>query len=102
MPADDSLASVSGTADNRRARVTERQVQRERAAHAWRAAQLDLAAKQIRQLAADRQPQTRAAVLAARAGIGLLERLEHDPLLLGRNADAGIRHLERDDATRPG
>ena len=43
-------------ADDRRADVAERQVERERAAHARRAAQLDLAAEQARQLAADRRP----------------------------------------------
>ena len=33
-------------------------------------------------------------------GIGLLERLEDDLLLLRRNADAGIGDLERDDGRR--
>src|SRR6185436_17503625 len=83
----------------RRACVTNRQVQRERAAHTRGAAQLDLTTKQTCQLSTDRQSQTRAAVLAARARVGLLERLEHDALLLRRNADAGIGYLERDDAT---
>ena len=59
--------------------------------------QLDLAAEQVRELAADREAKTGAAVLAAGAGIGLLERLEDDLLLLERNADAGVGDLEGDD-----
>ena len=62
---------------------------------ARRAAQLDLAAQQEGELAADGEAQAGAAVLAAGAGVGLLERLEDDALLLGRDADAGIGDLER-------
>ena len=72
-----------------------RQVERESAAHAGRAAQPDLAAEQVRKLAADREAEARAAVFAAGAGVGLLERLEDDLLLLRRDADAGVRDLER-------
>ena len=50
----------------------------------------------LRQFAADRQAQTGAAVFAAGAGIGLLERLEDDALLFRRDADAGVGDLERD------
>ena len=78
----------------------QRQVERERAALARRAAQLDLAAEQVGKLAADRQAQAGAAVLAAGAGVGLLEGLEDDLLLLGRDADAGVRDLEGDDRRR--
>ena len=67
---------------------------------AGRAVQLDFAAEQLRQLAADREAEAGAAVLAAGAGVGLLERLEDDLLLLQRNADAGVGHLERDDRRR--
>ena len=74
-----------------RRRIDLRQVQRERAALARRADQPDLAAQQARQLAADRQAEARAAVLAAGAAVGLLERLEDDLLLVRRDADAGIR-----------
>ena len=66
------------------------------------AAQLNLAAEQAGQLAADGEAEAGAAVLAAGAGVGLLERLEDDALLLGRDADAGVRHLEGDDARPPG
>ena len=72
----------------------DRQVQRERAALARRADQPDLAAEQRRQLAADGEAETGAAVLAAGAGVGLLERLEDQPLLLGRDADAGVADLD--------
>ena len=80
----------------RRAGVGERQVQRERAALARLAAEADLAAEQGRELAADREAEAGAAVLAARAGVGLLERLEDQLLLLGRDADAGVGDHERD------
>ena len=54
------------------------------------AGQPDFAAEQARDFAADRQAQARAAVLAAGATVGLLERFEDDLLLLRRNADAGV------------
>jgi uncharacterized protein (TIGR03032 family) len=54
----------------------------------------DFAAQQEGQLAADGEAQSGAAVFAAGRGIGLLERLEDDLLLLGRDADAGIRDDE--------
>src|SRR5437870_4335651 len=38
-----------------------------------------------------------AAVLAAGAAVGLLERLEDDLLLVVLDADAGVAHGERDD-----
>ena len=84
----------------RRAGVGQRQVQRERAALARRAHQPDLAAEQRRQLAADGEAETGAAVLAAGAGVGLLERLEDQPLLLRRDADAGVGDLDGDGALR--
>ncbi len=60
--------------------------------------QPDLAAEQRRELAADREAEAGAAVLAAGAGVGLLERLEDQPLLLRRDADAGVGDLEGDRA----
>ena len=81
----------------RRTHIVERQIQRESAAVALTALQANFAAEQIRQFAADRQAQARAAVLAACAGVRLLERLEDDLLLVGRDADAGVAHLEGDD-----
>src|SRR4029077_12691672 len=65
-------------------------------AAARHAAQADFAAQQVRQLAADGQSQTGAAVLAGSARIRLLESFEYDPLLLRRNADAGIADRELD------
>ena len=79
----------------------QRQVEGERAALAVDAGQPDLAAQQRRQLAADGQAQAGAAVLARGAGIGLLEGLEDEPLLLRRDADAGVLDGERDDLLRP-
>jgi hypothetical protein len=83
-----------------RAHVFERQVEGERAAHAHRAAQLDLAAEQIRELAADGETEARAAVLSRGAGVGLLERLEDDLLLFDGDADVGVGDFERDDRSR--
>ena len=82
--------------------VFHRQIEREGAALARRAVQLDFAAEQVREFAADREAEAGAAVLAAGAGVGLLERLEDDLLLFQRNADAGVGHLEGDDAQAPG
>jgi len=50
---------------------------------------------EVRQIAADRESQSRAPILAAGAGVGLLERLEDDLLLLDGNTNAGIGDLER-------
>jgi hypothetical protein len=70
------------------------------AALAGRGDDLQLAAQQAGDLAADRQAQARAAVLAAGGAVGLLEGLEDDPLLVLGNADAGVgdregQHLAR-------
>ena len=59
--------------------------------------QLDFAAEQVCEFAADRQTKARAAVTPTGAGVRLLEGLEYDALLLRRNADASIGHLERND-----
>ena len=69
-----------------------RHVELERAALVGGADDGDLAAQQARDFAADRQPETGAAVLATRAAVGLLERLEDDPLLGGRDTDPGVAH----------
>ena len=60
----------------------------------------DFAAQQHGQFAADGQAQAGAAVFARRAGIGLLEGLEDEPLLLRRDADAGVLDGEGDDLLR--
>jgi hypothetical protein len=80
--------------------VALRQVQGEGAADAGRADEPDLAAEQPRQLAADREAEAGAAVLARGRAVGLLERLEDDLLLVGRDADAGVRDRERDHLAR--
>ena len=67
-----------------------RQIQGERAAVARAALEHELAAEQPGELAADRETEAGAAVLAAGAAVGLLERLEDDLLLVRRDADAGV------------
>ena len=75
----------------------DRQEQGERAALPVDAGELDLAAEQHGQLAADGQAQAGAAVFAGGAGVGLLEGLEDEALLLRRDADAGVLDGEGDD-----
>src|SRR5262245_46892148 len=75
--------------------IVQRQIERERAALIRRAAEPDLAAEESRQLSADRQAKSGAAVLSARASIGLLECFENNLLLLRRNSDARVAHRER-------
>ena len=96
MLADAAALLGLGHAGRRRTHVGLRQIEREGAALAGRALQLDFAAEQVGQFAADGQAQTGAAELAAGARIGLLEGLEDDALLFRRNADAGIGDLEGD------
>src|SRR5262249_185736 len=83
-----------------RSDISQRQIQREGAARAGRAAQLDFAAEEVGQLTADGQPQPGAAVFAAGAGIRLHEGLENDLLFLVRNTDAGIGNFESHDRRR--
>ena len=71
--------------------VVQRQVQRERAALARRALQAHFAAEQAGDFADDRKAQAGAAVLARGARVGLLERLEHDLLLLRRRCRCRCR-----------
>jgi len=66
------------------------------AAFAQSAFQPDPPAKQTRQFARDRQAQACAAVSAADRSVSLLKGIENALLLLGRYADAGIRHGEGD------
>ena len=65
------------------------------------AGELDFAAEQHGQFAADGEAQAGAAVLARGAGVGLLEGLEDEPLLLRRDADAGVLDGEGDDLAGP-
>ena len=62
------------------------------------AGQGEFAAEQPRDLPRNGQPEPRAAVFARGRAVGLLERLEDEALFLWRDADAGIRHAEGDDA----
>ena len=77
--------------------VVQRQVEGEGAALPVDAGELDFAAEQHGQLAADGEAQAGAAVFAGGAGVGLLEGLEDEPLLLRRDADAGVLDGEGDD-----
>ena len=53
-----------------------------------------VAAHEPRQAPADDKTEASAAVLPGRGTVGLSERLEEPGLLLGRNADAGVRHTD--------
>ena len=74
------------------------QVERHRGPEARALARLafcpHIPAHQQGQLAADGQAQASAAIAARSRAVGLLEALEQAPHLLGRNADAGVAHLE--------
>ena len=59
--------------------------------------ELNFAAQQRRDFAADREAQSRPAVFAGDRSVGLLERLEDDAMLVGSDSDTGIFHRERDD-----
>ncbi len=59
--------------------------------------QPDFPAQQRGQFAGNGQAQARAAVFAARARIGLLERLKDQFLLFRRDADARVADFKRDD-----
>src|SRR5262245_31363962 len=72
------------------------QVESKDAAFAPRARQADFAAQPSGDLAADREAEPRAAVLAAGRAIDLLERLEDDSLLFRGYSDAGVGHGESD------
>src|ERR1700682_517399 len=73
------------------------QVQRESAAFGRGAAQLNFAAQQACQFAADGQTQPGASVLAAGAGICLLKCLEDDSLFFVRNSNSRVRYFEGND-----
>ncbi len=73
-----------------------RQVERERAAFAGGRLDMDLAAEQARDLAADRQAEPRAAIAAARRPVRLLERLEDHAQLVRGDPDARVHDREPD------
>src|SRR5204862_386756 len=60
----------------------------------------DRPTEQPRDLAADRQPESGAAVLPARRAICLLERLENEAQLVFRDADAAVRDGKCDHGVR--
>src|ERR1700727_2164689 len=73
------------------------EVEGECAAFTGFAPQMDFAPKKVCELAADCEPETGSSVSPVGARVGLLEGLEDDALLLWRNANAGVPHLERND-----
>src|SRR5215204_1102204 len=77
-----------------------RKVHRERAAESRTARQVDLAAKESRDLTANGESQTGSAVLARSGAIGLTERFPNDLLLVFRNSNSRIVYFERDHMTR--
>src|SRR5581483_9103821 len=76
--------------------IQERQIQGKCATTAGYAAQANLTAQQVRELAADRKTQSGAPVLSRRTRVGLLERLEDDLLLLERDPDTRVADREFD------
>ena len=82
------------------ARIIERQVEREGAALPMHAGELDLAAEQHRQFAADGESESGAAILAGGSGVRLLKGFEYQSLLLGRDADAGVLDRESQHLVR--
>ena len=72
------------------ARVVQWQVEGERAALSEDAHELDFSAKQHGQFTADGEAEPGATVFPGRAGVGLLEGFEDEPLLLLRDTDAGV------------
>jgi len=94
-------SSISRMNPRGRSDIGLRQIKREVASHAHVASQLDFAAQQTSEFAADRQTQTCASVLAAGTSIGLLKSFKDDSLFFGRNADAGISNFKCQNARRP-
>src|SRR5437763_17056070 len=80
--------------------VALRQIESEMRARAVLARHANLAAEEPGDLAADRKTAACTAELARGRGIGLLEGLENDPLLLVGNPDTGIGNAEGDDRRR--
>src|SRR5581483_3569464 len=80
--------------------VGRRQVEREDAPLAGLGVHTDLAAEETCDLAADREAEARAAVAPRRRPVRLLERLEDEPQLVLRDADAGVDHGEPDHGVR--
>src|SRR4051812_15805667 len=58
------------------------------------AVDLELAAHQLHEVPADRQPEPGAAIATADRSVGLRERLEQALLLFGAHADPGVTHFE--------
>src|SRR5579864_5879413 len=77
-----------------------RQKEGERAPAPWSARNAEFAAEEARDIAADRQAETRSAVSSTGRTVGLLKGFEDELLLFGRNADSGVGDVERHVALR--
>src|SRR5690606_21024680 len=74
-----------------------RQVEGEGASPARFALELQFPAQEVGEFPADRQAEAGSAVLAHRAAVDLLERLEDEAALVLGNTDAGVLHGEGHD-----
>ena len=94
--------AAAGQAGSARAggRGRERQLDPEDGAGALGADHADAAAHALDHLGADREAEAGAAAAAGRRGVGLLEGLEDALLHAGRDADAGVLHLDADRVLR--
>ncbi len=74
--------------------IFDRQIKREGRPLTRRAVQVNFAAEQARQFAADGKAEAGTAIFAAGRGVRLLEGFENDLLFLQRNANAGVGDFE--------
>src|SRR5580704_13690109 len=96
------MVRKAGSTDDLRgwADIGLRQIKSEGTALARSASQLDFSTEEAGQFAADRETKARAAVLAAGAGICLLESFKDNSLLIRRDADTAIGDLKRHNGGR--
>ena len=90
----DRLGRSSSAVERRAGPASRSGGEPERRPDARRALHADLAAHELDEAPADGQAQAGAAEAPRGGGVGLRERLEQHVELLGRDADAGVAHLE--------
>src|SRR5690606_21981377 len=88
---------LRGSRAARHGAVAPREIEGERAPLAGLAVDPELPAQEIGDLAADGEAEPGTTVLAVRPTVRLLKRLEDDVVLLARDADPGVAHVEGDD-----
>src|SRR5690348_6915341 len=91
-----SLSSTISTVLMRASSLAYRQREGESGSLARRALEVDLAPVQLDELPGQREPEPRALGLARVVAPDLAELLEHEPLVLGGDADAGVAHRDLD------